>query len=129
MKRAYPAFHTVDNLRGDALHDLMRSVRVIAGPPWPLHAKYWSNRLYVVAGYGGCLATPEVEGMAEEGWVAGTHYLKAERVGDYEAILAMPDDELRAVADAGQALCVNRYTYDHRVAEMVKHLEALRCPA
>lgn len=130
VKRAFPAsFRLHSNVRGDALFDACRSARLVASPTWPAYPAYWSNRLYVVTGYGGCLATPTVEGMEDEGWLPGVNYLPYETTADLHRHLARGDAALRAVADAGQRLTVARYTYDARVKTMLELLEVKRCPS
>ncbi len=112
------------NLRGDALFSVCRSAKLVVGPPWPYYAGYWSNRIYVVAGYGGCYAGPFVEGMTEEGWKWGHNFLHCPSPEAVKSALAERSvDDLRAIADAGQKLVFERHTYDHRIAKM---LEVLR---
>jgi hypothetical protein len=117
-----------ESVRGDLLFDVCRSARIVIGPFWPTFSSYWSNRIYVVTGYGGCFATPTIEGMAAEGWEPFVNYLPCASLADLQAHRELPDVELRRIADAGQAHTFANFTYDARVKTLCEHLARLRCP-
>lgn len=130
LRAAWPRhFRVWNNQHGDVLFDICRSASIVLGPPWPAYQGYFSNRLYHITGYGGCFACPTVDGMAEEGWVPGVNYLPLtdDYVRELRAYLQRPREELRGVADAGQAHTFANFTYDYRVKTLVEHLEKIAC--
>ncbi len=109
---------------GDDLADLIESAAVVFGPLYPGRAGYWSNRVYVVTGCCGCFVAPEIEGMREEGWIPGKHYIPYD--GTASGAIEVIDEALMqpglrsSVATEGQRLCLGSFTYDHRVASLLK---------
>jgi hypothetical protein len=124
-------FRSVNNVRGPELTRLVRSFRLVVGPHEPHFAGYWSNRIYVVTGHGGLFAAPTVRGMSDEGWLGGINYLElpldpramAERVAEY---LAADDGRLDVVRRAGFEHANAQCSYDARVRELIRRLEASR---
>ncbi len=120
------------NVRCGDLTRLVREHKVIVAPNWPRVSDYWSNRIYVVTGHGGLFVGPTIEGMAREGWVPGVNYLAlsddvmdvARIVADMHTV-AVPDG-YEAVRRAGYAHARAHCTYDARVADLVRHIEATR---
>jgi hypothetical protein len=121
-------FRCVGNCRGSALTRLVRGYRVCVGPHEPHYAGYWSNRIYVVTGHGGLFAAPAVPGMEDEGWQAGRHFIELPRepaaMGERlaEIIRDEPADALRQIQLAGYHLATERFSYRHRVAELLARL-------
>jgi hypothetical protein len=126
-------FVVPDGFRGDVLADLIGSTRVVIGPHWPSYPGYWSNRLYTVAAHAGCLVTPQVEGMEEEGWIPWVHYLPVD-IHDAsdravlhqitclaDAYTAQPEQARRIGLDA-QRLVRQYHTYDRRIATLLEWL-------
>lgn len=121
-------FRCVGNCRGQALTRLVRSYRVCVGPHEPYYAGYWSNRIYVVTGHGGLFAAPAVPGMETEGWHSGQRYLAlprepaqmTERLA--EILRDEPPDALRQIQRAGYRLANERFSYRHRVEELLARL-------
>lgn len=122
-------FRCVSNCRGQALTRLVRSYRVCVGPHEPYYADYWSNRIYVVTGHGGLFAAPAVPGLQDEGWQAGQHFialppeprLMAERLG--ELLRDEPPHALHEIQRNGYRLADERFSYRHRVAELLACLD------
>lgn len=121
-------FRCVGNCRGAALTRLVRSYRVCVAPHEPHYDGYWSNRLYVVTGHGGLFAAPVVPGMEAEGWQAGRHFIElpreptamAERLA--EVLQDEPAEALHEIQRAGYELANERFSYRHRVAELLARL-------
>lgn len=121
-------------IRGDMLNDVMASCKVVIGPHWPAHPQYWSNRIYCVAGYGGCMVCPEVEGMAEEGWRPGVHY-RAVPAGDIDATIAAVEDLCSTdgmpyrhdMAKNAKRFVAENFTYDHRVKQLLEWMAICQC--
>jgi hypothetical protein len=128
-------FAVIDNVRGAMLSDLMASVSMVIGPTRPCLPGYWSNRLYVVTGYGGLFVGPEVSGMRDEGWIPGEHYIASHTMhadGSLSPAYSSIVDFIREIKDAphemlvvrraGQRLALAHHTYDHRVADLLGHV-------
>jgi hypothetical protein len=117
-------------IHGNALFDFCKSAGVVVGPPYPYYPGYWSNRLYLVTGYGGCLACPTVEGMEEEGWLPGTHYaalpLETNHAADVLEDLVKDEPLQNHLRENGQKLAFAKHRMIHRVADLVQYLEHLR---
>lgn len=120
--------HVRRGVHGGDLCDLFASAKVVVGPHFPSQPGYWSNRLYVTTGYGGCLVTPEIPGMREEGWIPDVHYAKcAPGDGDesfrrIEEIINDPVAEAD-IANAGERFCLENHTYDHRVRLLLDRVQ------
>ena len=119
-------------VRGAALNSLYASTRVAVGDslcPGFTHRRYWSDRIPETLGRGGFLIHPEVDGMAEQGFVDG-ETLATYRYGDLDGLKAKIDHYLTDDADrerirkAGHELVKTRHTYTHRMAEMIGTLRA-----
>lgn len=131
--RAWPRGRAV---RERELNDLYASARVVVGdslnvgPAGPFTAThYWSDRVYETLGRGGFLIHPFVEGLETE-FVDGEH-LRFYRYGDFEELDHLigyyleHDEERRAIATAGQQHVKERYTYTHRMQQMLAMVETL----
>lgn len=130
--------HVPEGVRGASLADLMASVKLVVAPEYPAAGAYWSNRLYVAIGYGGCLLAPEVsginnpvtghvlaKGMRQEGWIPNEHYYSYSGEADLlEKCLWLLDPSMDAqrheVAKWGQKYALAKHTYDHRVRDLLK---------
>lgn len=118
-----------DGVRGGDLCDLMASVKLVIGPDYPMYQSYHSNRCYVVAGCGGVLVAPTVSGMKDEGWIPWKHY------APYESRQELPEviDKLLAnrtlrnlIRNEGNRLARTKFTYDKRVAVLVREIDKIR---
>lgn len=114
----------IEDTFGTDLNEKLRSYRVILGPSFPSVPHYWSNRLYVVLGHGGFFLAPEVEGMAQDGFVPGLHYarLGADPVTDIEYWLGRSAERER-IGRAGQQFVLGHHTYEHRVCELIEVIQ------
>lgn len=116
--------HVQDGVRGGELSELMASVKVVVAVDWPHYAGYWSNRIYVVTGHGGCFLAPIVEGMDDEGWQSGRHYLGYRTEGGMfkgiDHLLAHPE-KIKRIAEDGRKHA-RKFTYDTRVRAMTDTL-------
>ena len=112
-------------VRGGDLSDLMASAKVIVGPFWPRCDGYWSNRIYIISGYGGCFAGPEIKGMADEGWISGDNYIAVEPTDYIDKIEeAAANESLRnRIRLAGHQHCLSKFRYDDRVRELLGYLQ------
>jgi hypothetical protein len=105
--------HQITGVYGRELSPILRRFRIILGPRYPMVAGFWGNRIYVVLGHGGFFLAPEVEGLREEGFVAGVHYarLGSDPVADIREWLGRPQERDK-IARAGQELVLERFSYE-----------------
>lgn len=124
-------WHT-NKQRGERLNDMMASCKLVVAPPWPCFDRYWSNRLYVVTGYGGAILHPNIEGLTEEGWIHGENcFLYDPRIGNKE-LAQLADEILTRMFNAfdpfigvkrnGIKHCHDNFTYGHRVKSLLEWL-------
>lgn len=118
-----------DGCHGLELCDAIASAKVVIGPSFPAYKDYWSNRIYVVTGCGGCFIAPNVQGMFEEGWRAQEHYAaydgRAMMLNTINWLLR--EDEVRErIRKAGTTFARSRCTYDIRVRELVGRIQAMK---
>ena len=127
--------HVREGVRGPETADLLASAKIIVGPAWPTAPGYWSNRLYLITGYGGFLFAPEIAGMREEGWMPDVHYAPwvwedghdplETLIPQLRAWLAPGKEITRArVARSGQILALSQFRYDDRIRELLRHIRA-----
>jgi SAM-dependent methyltransferase len=114
----------ISEVYGSALSQAIRGHKIVLGPRYPCVPGYWGNRLYVVLGHGGFFLAPEVQGMAEEGFVPGIHYapLGDDPVADIRYWLARPEERER-IARTGQELVLARFTYEHAARRLCRIIE------
>lgn len=83
-----------------------------------------SDRLTETIGRGGFLVWPEIEGVAEEGFVDGEHF-RTYRYGDFDQLKAIIDHyisnpgEARRIASQGQAFVAEHHTYTVRMRRLL----------
>jgi Glycosyl transferases group 1 len=109
---------------GSALSPAVKGYKIILGPRYPTVPGFWGNRVYVVLGHGGFFLAPEVEGMREEGLLPGVHYaaLGTDPRADIRHWLNSPEERDR-IAQAGQKLVLERFTYRRAVTELCRVIE------
>lgn len=110
---------------GQELADILASAAVVVGDSALVGGtgRYWSDRVPITLGMGGALVHPVVDGMDEQGLVAGVHFLGAP-VGDIDAlgdvvasVLAGADTtEVRA---AGRAAVLAGHTFETRAQQII----------
>lgn len=107
------------------LYDLCATVPIIVAPPFPSDDDYWSNRIYLTLGSGGFLIHPRLAGLAAE-FDEGIHYVTYGSDEELEHRIRYyleNDDERRKIAVAGAARMQERFTFTHRVKELLSYVE------
>lgn len=61
--------HVEKGVYGRSLANLVASAKVVVCPDSPVTDRYWSNRVYMMAGFGACLFHPRVEEFVAKGMV------------------------------------------------------------
>ncbi len=118
------------SMRGEALRDLMASVKVFVGDSCLVgNAKmYWSDRTPEHLGRGGFLIHPWVEGM-EEHFQDGVH-LRYWQIGDWAELrrlvdyYVIHDDERRQIASQGRQHVLETATYTVRMRALFDQLRS-----
>jgi hypothetical protein len=128
LRQAYgKRFVLHDRYRGIALNMRLAECKVVIGDSYP-SPNYWSNRVYETIGRGGFLLHPPTDGLDVE-FTAGEHYIECPREWneakdciDYW-LDSSRDKRREEIRRAGFDHC-GRYTYDHRVQELLDHVES-----
>lgn len=60
--------HVERGVYGRQLADLVATAKVMVCPDSPVTDRYWSNRVYVLGGFGACLLHPVVSGLGQGGY-------------------------------------------------------------
>jgi len=118
-------------IRGRDLEDLYASVDVVVGDSCLAGdvSHYWSDRIPETLGRGGFLIHPEVEGMAEEGFVNGeTLITYTAKENTFDELKSTIDEWLRRsdramVAEKGMRLVHQKHTYLNRMTSLIRHCE------
>lgn len=117
-------------IRGQELNDFYASARVMVGDSCLVPdadgpcTRYWSDRIPETIGRGGFLIHPEVDGLAEHGFVDG-ETIVTYPLGDLDALVSLvrhyaaDHDARRAISSAGLALVMERHTYAVRMRDVV----------
>lgn len=123
-------FGVVRGVFEEKLHALLGSVRLILGPPWPFYPGYWSNRIYLVGGYGGCLLAPIVPGMEEEGWRHMDNMVGCPKSAECQAEMAFDllkqPEELERIGENAARFVWENHTYNHRAKVLLGWLKELQ---
>lgn len=118
----------IHSTRGLNLNKQLAKCKIIVGDSYP-SPNYWSNRIYEIAGRGGFLLHPEVEGLSEE-FADGYHY-RSFRHGDFEQLQTLieyyltHDDKREIIRRQGHAHCKSHYTYTQRVKHLLTNIGAI----
>ncbi len=118
------AFKVVNDVFDDNLTNLCESARVFVSPLYPQTDFYWSNRVYQIIGRGGFIIMPRLEGLTWE-FKEGEHieyYRSFEELCQKIDYYLEHEEERNKVRKAGQKHCLENYTYEKRLKEMLSLL-------
>lgn len=114
--------HVERGAHGRELQSLIAGHDVVVAPDAPVTDRYWSNRVYLMLGYGAFLLHPYTRGIAQ-------HYVDERELVYYRGrddlhskithYLKQPGDRWR-ISEAGLQRTVTEHTYRHRVEEMMR---------
>jgi hypothetical protein len=111
-------------VHGQRLADICVNAKVVVAPDGPSTDRYWSNRVYLVTGLGGCLVHPFCAGLTEQYAADDLPTFKALdglRLW-VDALLADPELNREARGAAHRATMAAN-TYRHRCAKLVEEVE------
>lgn len=110
----------------EKMANLIASSKIVVAPDGPVTDRYWSNRIYNVLGFGGCLIHPLCHGLWKQGYIGGTHYLTYETRDE----LHMHIDSLLRDRDVRTFLSTNGLNqtmksnlYRHRCEELIRTVQ------
>lgn len=105
------------------LNNLCTSIPIIVAPKFPSDDDYWSNRVYLITGSNGFLIHPRLRGLEEE-W--GDNLVYYDSMKDlYRKIdyYLKYKEERETLRERAYNVCINNYTYKHRVKELISCIE------
>jgi len=117
-------FKVYNNIFNRDLYDFCASCKILIAPPYPGDNYYWSSRIYMILGSGGVLAHPVYEGLKKE-FTPDKHFIGyrsgRELIDKLNYYLdSKHQDELEKIRMAGYKRCISKYTYKHRIEQMLK---------
>ena len=116
-------FRVFNNIFGQDLKDFCASCKILIAPSYPGDDFYWSSRIYQIIGNGGFLIHPKFEGLKDEGWIEGKHYVGyknyPEMVEKIKYYLEH-EDERQKIQKTGYKFCIQNFTFTQRIEEMLK---------
>jgi hypothetical protein len=109
-------------VHGQPLVNLIASAAIHVAPDSPSTDHYWSNRVYLISGFGGFVLHPYSTGLAR-------HYEDGKEIVFYESMedldvkidyyLDHPEERI-AIAEAGRRRTLAEHTYRHRCASLIE---------
>ncbi len=120
--------HISRGMYKQALAQLIADASIIVAPPSPVTDRYWSNRVYLTLGLGGLLLHPLTDGLQQdfddcEGDI--TFYVDMKDLHEWiKYYLNEGAYEREEIAKRGQYLIMQDHTYKHRIAQLIKEVEA-----
>lgn len=118
-------FRVYMNIWGDDWYDLIRSIKIIVSPTYPMDDFYWSGRLYTTIGAQGFLIHPRFYGLKKQGFVSGKHYETYSTWDELkDKIYYYLEHPLKAeqIAKKGRKFVMENHTYQDRLKKMFKVL-------
>jgi hypothetical protein len=127
MYRMYgkQTFHHVTSSYRQELGNIIANSAIVVAPPSPVSDNYWSNRLYIMSGFGGFVLHPYCKTIAE-------HYLPDSQIVMYttqkdlhtkiDYYLKHPEERKR-VSELALRRTVQEHTYKHRCATLIKTVQ------
>jgi hypothetical protein len=113
----------------EAFARLISRTDIVLAPTDPTKPDYWSNRVYVVSGFGGFLLHPYCEGLTKD-YVDGEEIVMYHDQGDLKGkidyYLDRPE-ERRRISDNALRRTLADHTYTHRCRELMRIVEEALC--
>jgi len=126
LKSEYGArFKVFPTLIGQDLADLIASAKMIFTPVQPYEEFYWDDRIYQILNHRGLALFPMFEGLKEEGFIAGEHYLGYKMVHQLRGIIdhyLSSREEREKIKEQGYKF-IQRFSYEERIKEIMKRIK------
>jgi spore maturation protein CgeB len=118
--------HVPNSLHQRELAEEISKCRIVVAPDSPVTDRYWSNRVYLMLGFGAFLLHPYCTDLAKE-YVEGKElvfYRDRSDLHDKVAyFLAHPEERL-AIAQAGYERTLRDHTYTKRCERLIELVQA-----
>lgn len=104
------------------LADAIASAKIVIAPESPVTDRYWSNRVFMVSGFGGFLLHPYSAGLAElyRDGEEIVFYHSREDLHEKIAYYLDHEDERRAIQAEALRRTLAEHTYTHRCARLLE---------
>ena len=117
-------FRIFNNIWEQDFADLCATAKIIIAPKFTSNDFYWTNRIYQTLACGGFLIHPRLQGLIEEGFIAGEHYIDYSSIEDLEfaieSFLKPEAEEARKqIAKKGKEF-VSQFTWEERLKTLLK---------
>lgn len=113
-------------IRGRDLEDLYASVKLVVGDSCLAGGAthYWSDRIPETLGRGGLLIHPEVDGLADQGFIDGETLITYRQTDDFSHLQSKINEWLKNpygehVAQNGMDLVHRLHTYNNRMSDLL----------
>lgn len=117
--------HIIDKVYGDDFADLVASSKIMIAPDTPIKERYWSNRVYMVLGYGGFLLHPYIEELSVQ-YIDGQEIVFYHSRKDlHNKIRQYLDNQLERarISNNGLARTKKEHTYKHRCKVLLQNIK------
>ena len=119
-------WHVPTGVHGRALADTVASAKVAVCPDSPVTDRYWSNRVFLLAGFGATLLHPHSAGLVKAFPSGVMRYSSREELHvNVDHLLSSPDDR-RALSQAAFGCVVQKHLYRHRCEELLLAVQGLK---
>jgi hypothetical protein len=114
--------HVASGIHCEELRDLVFSSQMVVCPDSPVTDKYWSNRVWNAAGFGGCVLHPHSSRLAEmyESWHEVFFYRTREELHDF--IVHVTKARAEQVGLRALERTKKEHTYVHRCEQLVREV-------
>lgn len=113
---------------GQEFADMCQSFKVIVASKFPSDDFFWPDRMYKTLGNQGFLVHPKLQGLKEEGFESGVHYVGysvwAELVEIVKHYIDPQNEKARKmIATQGQRFVNDNFTYLARISELLDKIK------
>lgn len=118
----------INGIHGRSLANLIASSQVCVAPNHPATDDYWSNRVYLTAGFGGCLLHPRCKTL-ESQYINEEEILLFNGLDDFDIKLNSLLDDPQVCTKFGERAyqrTIKEHLYRHRIEKLVQTMKE-RC--
>ena len=114
-----------EKIFGPGFAEVLSTAKIILAPNAPISHNYWSNRVYMVTGYGGFLLHPYIEEL-ESQYTDGeeiVYYTDVDDLATKAEYYLDNEEERNFIAARAQWRTEHEHMYSHRVRVLMRHVE------